>query len=103
MATGSKQAPQPQFLIAEVSRTGLTFASGSYLYASFKDTNSDIVKDGYTAIGIVGWKITGTNATLARVNAVYLESSTEARVYMTNTSSSSGSYNVYLHVLYIKN
>ena len=107
MATGSKQAPQPQLLIDTVTRINLTPSSGNYIYYVFKADNSTIIKDGYTALGIVGWQVknsesNGSGATYARVNAVYLESSTEARLYMTNTSSSTGKIDVSINVLYVK-
>ena len=103
MATGNINAPLPTTVIEAVTRTGVTFNSGTASYAVFRSNNSTLVKDGYTALGILGYSITGTNATLARVYGVYLESSTEARVYLTNTASGTGTYTITILVLYQKN
>ena len=103
MASGTTKSTQTQIVVETVQRSGISYDSGEYAYIRFGTDNSTIVKDGYTAIGIGGWQLTGTNATLARVGAVYMPSSTEARIQITNTSSITATYTVKLDVIYQKN
>lgn len=86
--------------ITTQEKTGSAFSANAG--AVFSNASISVALSGYTPIGIVGWEITGTNASYANITKAVL-SGTTVNFSGRNTASSNVSWTPKATVLYVKN
>lgn len=84
--------------VREIKTTSITVNANSG-----NNTDIAISKTGYTALGVVGFDVTGSGSASATVRSARLTSDTTANIVVLNISSTNRTWTASVHVLYVKN
>lgn len=84
------------FVVEEKSKSVTVNANTSV------EVDINVTKSGYTALGIVGFRVSGSGATWVTYSHCYLSSATNADVILRNGTNNNYTWTVYVKILYVK-